>query len=164
MTCVSVGSSISSENTEGGSNRVTSFTVTESDFVSDAFAFETLRVLYLCTFLCFTLNFVLTLYLVLCLFAISIALLHLRTLLLLGVDSQSTCSCSLGLRVRLLPQEDNELSRRADSRQSKCSSSWCSVSRLPHESTKSAVVRSSEMSPSALSWIALAMQRCFANS
>lgn len=139
--------SVVKEKTNGGS-AVTAFSGSESAFASAAAVFETLRVLYLCAFLSFPLNLVLTVYLVWCLLVVGVALHGGTTLLFLGTGSHM-------LFCLLQKGDEAELSE----------DSLRSASRLrAEESTKNPASRSSEISPRALSWIAMAMQRCFTNS
>lgn len=82
------------DKTNGGSARATSLDDSEPSCASTAAVFETLRVLYLCTFLSFALNLVLVLYFAFCcLLVIGVTLLHSGTVLLL-LDVVSPASYS----------------------------------------------------------------------
>lgn len=149
---------------EGVSGRAMSLEATSE--TSDVSILVLLRVLYLCTFLFFTLNFGVTSRR-LCCFSPCIGVSQQRGLGFLQTATLSV-SCDARVRFRLRVSVGGEHGGEplgACCRREGSSSRWvCAVCSRAHESTSSAVSGSSVVFASALSSIAMAMHCCLPNS
>lgn len=147
---------------EGVSGRAMSLEASET---SDVSILVLLRVLYLCTFLFFTLNFGVTPCRLCCLFP-CIGVSQQRGLGFLQTATLSVaCEARAGFRLRVSVGDEHSEPLGVCCRWEGSSSRWvCAVCSRAHESTSSAVSGSSVMFASALSSIAMAMHCCLPNS